>query len=356
MATASSGAQEAVRWKVGGAFSQQMQEAINFERSDRPLREGLASLSQAYGVAMFLDRRIDPDQPIKLSVHDQPLEEALRTVAHDAKAEISLVGSVVYFGPSEAARDLATLAALRKQEASKRGTDAKTRLFRSAVMQWNELAQPQQVLEELAGQAELQFTNLDVVPFDLWPAVSLPPLPWVDRVTLVLLGFGLTLEIDERAASAQLVPAPNTPLIENRYPPRGGANALAAQLRRVMADAQIRVEKDQLIVIARQEDHDKIQRLLAGQSVNTTRPVKSGGEKQYSLKVPNQPAGNVIATVAKNIGKQPRFSPAVAEKLQQHVTFEVNEVSLGDLLDTTLKPLGLTYRLSDDVLEIVNAP
>lgn len=333
-----------------------MQEVINFERSERPLREGLASLSQAYGVAMLIDRRIDPDQPIKVSVHGQSLEEALRTLAHDAKSEIALLGSVVYFGPPEAAQIVATLAALRKQDAGYRGADAKIPLLRSAAMQWNELAQPRQILEELARQADVKFTNLEAVPFDLWSAVSLPPLAWVDRVTLVLIGFGLTFELDDRATSAQLVPTPNSPLIENRYTPRGPAAELAAQLRRVMPDTQIRVEKDQLIVAARQEDHDKIQRLLTGQSIKATRPTKSGGDKQYSLKVPNQPAGNVIATVAKNIGKQPRFSPAVAEKLRQNVTFEVNEVSLGQLLDTTLKPLGLAYRLSEDVLEIVEAP
>jgi hypothetical protein len=123
-----------------------------------------------------------------------------------------------------------------------------------------------------------------------------------------------------------------------------------------MPDAQIRLENDQLIVVARQEDHDKIQRLLTGKSIKTTRPTKSGGEKLYSLKVPNQPAGNVVQTVANSIGKQPRFSPAVAEKLRQNVTFEVNEASLGYLLDTTLKPLGLSYRLSEDVLEIIEAP
>src|SRR6185436_14642852 len=111
--------------KVGAAFSQQLHESIDFDRSDRPLREGLTRLSQAYGVATFLDRRIDPDQPIKVSAHGQPLEEALRTVAHDGKSEITLLGSVVYFGPPEAARDLATLAALRKQEIGKRGADAK---------------------------------------------------------------------------------------------------------------------------------------------------------------------------------------------------------------------------------------
>jgi hypothetical protein len=356
VANDSTHAQEAPRWKVGGAFTTQLQDSVDFEWRERPLRDGLARLSQAYGVAVFLDRRIDPDQPITVSIHEKALEESLRTIAREAKADLSVFGPVIYFGPPDAARNLATLAALRRQDAGKRNSDAKVRLLRSSALQWNELAQPRQLLEGLGKQAGVSFTNLDAIALDLWPAVSLPPLPWADRVTLVAVGFGMTFEIDERTISARLVPVPTSPHVENRYTPRGSAPELAAQLQRVMPDAQIRVEKDQLIVAARQEDHDKIQRLLTGQSVKTTKQTKPGGEKVYSLKVPNQPAGNVIQTIANSLGKQPRFSPAVAEKLRQNVTFEVNEMPLGYLLDTTLKPLGLTYRLGEDVLEIVEQP
>jgi hypothetical protein len=348
-------AEDAPRWKVGGAFAQQLQQRDDFEWQG-PLREGLARLSEARGTAVFLDRRVDPDQPIAVSVQAHPLEEALRTIARQAKAEISVLGPVIYVGPPQAAHDLATLAALRRQDVGKRSADVKTRLLRSAAMQWKELAQPRQILEELGSQAGVRFENLDAVAFDLWPAVSLPPLPWVDRVTLVLIGFELTFEIDERATSARVVPAPTSPLLENHYSPRGGATELAGKLRSAMPEAQIRVEKDQLIVTARQEDHDKIQRLLTGQSVKTTQPSKSGGEKLYSLKVPNQPAGSVIQAVAKSLGKQPRFSPAVAEKLRQNVTFEVKDATLDYLLDATLTPLGLSYRLSEDVLEVIEKP
>jgi hypothetical protein len=355
LAAGRSQAEDAPRWKTGGSFTSQLQERVDFECRE-PVREGLARLSQVYGVAVFLDRRIDPDQPIMVSVQAQPLEEALRTIAHQAKAEISLLGPVIFLGPLQPSRDLATLAALRRHDVGKRSADAKTRLLRPSTMQWKELAQPRQLLEELGSQAGVNFENIDAVPFDLWPAVNLPPLPWVDRVTLVLIGFGLTFEIDERVTSARVIPAPAAPRLENRYSPRGGAAELSAQLRRVMPEAQIRVEQDQLIVAARQEDHDKIQRLLTGQSVKTTQPSKSGGEKLYSLKVPNQPAGSVIQAVAKSIGKQPRYPSAVAEKLRQNVTFEVRDATLGYLLDTTLTPLGLTYRLSEDVLEVMEAP
>src|SRR6476659_1653175 len=73
-------AQEPPNWKVGTAFTTQLKDSVDVDWRDRTLRGGLVNLSQAYGVAMFLDRRIDPDRPITASIHDQPLEQWLRTI------------------------------------------------------------------------------------------------------------------------------------------------------------------------------------------------------------------------------------------------------------------------------------
>jgi len=346
-------AQEIPKWKTGAAFTQQLKDSVNVDWHDRPLREGLRRLSQTYGVAVFLDRRIDPDRQITASIHDQPLEQFLRTIARSGQAEISLVGPVVYCGPPDAAKELATLAALRRQDASKLNVGAKARLLKAAGWQWEELAQPRTLLQDLSKQGDVKFENPEAVPLDVWPAVSLPPLPWVDRVTLLLFGFNLTYELNSDGTTAKLIPIPKSLVLEKRYTPRGGVNELAAQLRRVMPDAQIRVEQNQLVVAARQEDHDKIDRLLTGQSVSVPKPSKGGGEKLYTIKVPSQPAGNVIQTIANKLGKQARFSPAVAEKLRQPIDLDVKDATLDGLLEKTLKPLGLTFRLSEDVLEVI---
>lgn len=349
-------AQEPPRWKVGGAFTQQLKTPEGIDWRDRPLRDGLGRLSQAYGVAMFLDRRIDPDQPLTASVQDEPLEQFLRTIAHQAQAEISTVGPVVYVGPPDAVKELATLAALRRQDASKLNTAAKAKLLKAAPWQWPEFSQPRELLSVLGKQADVKFENADLVPLDVWPAVQLPPLPWVDRATLLLFGFGLTYQLDTNGTTARLVPIAKSLTLEKRYTPRGGANELAAQLRRILPEAQIRVEQNQVVVASRQEDHERIDRLLTGQSVTIPKPAKGGGEKVYTMTVPNQPAGNVIQSVANKLGKQARFTPAVKEKLRQPIELEVKDVTLNQLLEKTLKPLGLTYRLSEDVLEVIEAP
>jgi hypothetical protein len=346
-------AQEPVQWKTGVAFRQQLNAPIGIDWQQRSLRDGLVRLSQAYGVAIFLDRRIDPGQAITLVFREQPMEAILKHVATEAHADLAILGPVVYLGPPDQANVLATLAALRRQDASRLPNEAKQNLLRVQPWQWDELAQPQQLLGELVQQANLRVENPELISLDLWPAVSLPPLAWTDRLTLVLAGFGLTFDIDSRGNSVRLVPQPVNVVLEKHYS-RSGAVDLAAQLRRALPEAKIRVEQGQIVVAGRQEDHDKVERLLAGQSVRTSKASKIVGEKRYSLQVANEPAGKVVRKVAESLDKPPRYSPQVLEKLKQPVTFEVKEVTLNQLLVKTLAPLGLTYRLTDDALEIID--
>jgi hypothetical protein len=343
-------AQAPPKTKTGAAISQRLNEGIAWQ--DRALRDGLDRLSQAYGVAILLDRRIDPGQLITLTIRDQPLDAVLKQVAVAGHAGVATIGNVVYVGPPEQAAQLATLAALRRQDVSKLPNEAKARLLRSQPWEWHELAQPRQLIDELARQANVKVENADLIPLDLWPAVSLPPLPWIDRLTLLVAGFGLTFQIDEQAASVRLVPQPAVAVVEKSYTTRGNATELAAQLRQVLREAKIRVEQGRLVVAAKQEDHDKLERMLSGQSIRSAKASKSGGEKLYSLEVANEPAGKVVHKVAESLGKTPKYDSQVLETLKQPVKFKLENVTLDYLLETTLKPLGLTYRVTDDSLQV----
>jgi len=345
------GAQEPAAWKTGAAFRQQLASPLGVTWSERALRDALAGVSKELDVAVLLDRRIDPGQPIGLSVRDQPAEEVFRQLAAAAHAEWRAVGPVIYVGPPGTAAKLPTLAALRRQEAAQRPADARARLLKVQAWQWKELAEPRQLLDELAKQAGITVSNPELIPHDLWPAVSLPPLAWVDRLSLLLAGFDLTFEIADSGTTVRLVPFPETVVLKRSYTPRGPAGTVAAQLRRAVPDAEIRVDQGKIVVAALQEDHEKIELLLAP-------PMKAAksklGEQRYSLTV-KQPAGAVVQEIATTLGKELKYDTAVLQKLKKDVTLNVKKVTLDELLTATLKPLGLTYKLTEDSLEIVAA-
>jgi hypothetical protein len=310
LAAAMAPAQEPAKWKTGPAFRQQLDEPVGIAWQERALRDGLDRLSQTYGVAIFLDRRIDPGRSITLTARDEPLETLLRRVATLADGGTAVIGSVVYLGPRETASQLAALAAIRRQDAARLSNDAKARLLRAEAWQWEELAQPRQLVEELARRADVSVVNPEAIPLDLWPAVRLPPLAWTDRLTLLLAGFGLTFEIDGGGTAVRLVPQPAAVALAQDHAPRSPSGRAA-------------------------------------------KGAKGNSEKLYSMQVANEPAGKVVRKVSESLGKDLKYDRQILEKLKQPVTFKLENATLDYLLETTLKPLGLTHRLTDDALEIV---
>ena len=62
-----------------------------------------------------------------------------------------------------------------------------------------------------------------------------------------------------------------------------------------------------------------------------------------------------MRTVAVQLGKELKYDANVLAKLKQNVPLSVKEVTLDELLTTVLKPLGLSYKLTEEALEIVPA-
>src|SRR5437764_2375427 len=135
-------ADEPAVWKTGAAFARQLHEIVGVTWQERALRDGLERLSRAYGVAIFLDRRIDPDQHIDFTARDVPLENLLQQIAAAAHAETAVIGSVIYIGPRDTAAQLPTIAAMRRQETARLPNDVKARLLKTDAFRREELAQP----------------------------------------------------------------------------------------------------------------------------------------------------------------------------------------------------------------------
>jgi hypothetical protein len=198
------------------------------------------------------------------------------------------------------------------------------------------------------------------MPHDLWPAGRLPPLAWADRLTLLLAGVGLTFELQDSGAAVRLTPLPTSIALERTYTPSGNAAELAKRLGTLLPEAKIRVASGKLTVVGSVDDHDRIERILTGESSRgreaTSKAVSGKGAKGrqnvYSLKVANEPAGRVVRKVAESLGKELRYDSSVLEKLREPVSLELENASLDYLLESTLTPLGLTYRMTDKALQV----
>src|SRR5689334_10703175 len=105
-------------WLTGDQFRQALGQTAGATWRNIPLRRALESFSQAQKIAILLDRRVDPEQNLELTVENAPLAEVFQRVASRMETGTSTLGPVVYFGPPAAASRLRTVAAIAKEKAA----------------------------------------------------------------------------------------------------------------------------------------------------------------------------------------------------------------------------------------------
>lgn len=348
----SASAQEDAAWKTGVAFRKQLNDTtIGFRwGGSATLRSSLDNLSRNQQVAIWLDRRVDPDQLIDLSVRDVSLDMALRTIAVNVGCRVCYVDSVAYIGPESITTKLATLAALKRDEVKKLPTSARVRFQKAVPWRWEEARAPKDLLGTIAQQAKVRVMKAERLPHDLWAAGDLPPLAVADRMSLLFAGFDLTFDIAPDGSAIRPASIPEIVAIERAYTPRGSAATLASKIANDFHEVRVRREGDRLFIIGSFEDHDQITRLLRGETVK--RRVGPSAEKRYDLKTTNV-ARKIVEVIANGAKLKLNVDPAVKDKLEDRVSVEVRQASLRHLLDATLEPVGIRYQLEGKTLTLL---
>ncbi|MCE9524857.1 MAG: hypothetical protein K8R36_02235 [Planctomycetales bacterium] len=304
---------------AGGAAAQEPRKAgkegrilVTLDWGEVPLRERLTEFGKKYSVSVFLDRRVDPDQKIELSARDLPVEGVLAQVAENLKLGICTVGKVHYIGPRSITSRLPAVVAQRKSELAK--SPVRAIWTKPKELKWTEASSPRDLALALVQEAGLTLENAEKIPHDVWPAYNLPAMTLTERLTMVLAGFDLTFQ--------------------------------------VIADGQVRVTSipEGITTVPDGTTDDP-------QTAGTKKTVTKGPVKKiFSLTVQKQAAGSVVSTVAKQLGKEFKYDPSIRDKLKENVSFAVKDVSLEELLTKTLKPLGLSFKITETTIEIIPLP
>jgi hypothetical protein len=287
---------------------------VTLEWGDVPLRDRLMEFGKKYSVPVFLDRRVDPDQKIELSAVDLPVEGVLALAAEKLKLGICRIGKVHYIGPNSTASTLSGIVTQRKREQGKLPPQSKVLWGKARELKWDEAASPQDIAAALVEEAGAALENADQIPHDVWPAYELPALTLTERLSLVLAGFGQTFQVSADGQQIRILPIP----------------------------------QDKSLAAGSVDDQRDLPRPGVTKSV-TKGPLK----KTFSLTVQKQPAGAVVGTVAKQLGKEFKYDPSLRDKLGEEVSFSVKDVTLEELLAKTLTPLGLSCKVTEKVLEII---
>ncbi|PHS04825.1 MAG: hypothetical protein COA78_16005 [Blastopirellula sp.] len=345
---------QAVDFKTGTAFEKQLEVQVDIHWEGQTARAAMNRLSEVYELAIFLDRRIDPDQTFDLEISQTKLDIGLKLLARKLQCGVCYVGPVVYFGPVETTQILPTVVAIQSDYAKKLNVPLATSLSSPKQLSWPRLSQPRDLATQVAGSAGLSWIDLEkAVPHDLWMEQEFPKLTTTQQLSLLLAGFDLSYKFsDPQSNSPQLIPItmPKNVTLTRNYEFRGDIADAVKKIRDAYPEVSVEALEQGLQITGKYEAQQQIGRILRGVKVRRSTIVDS--KQIFTMSIQQKPLGAVIASIAKKL--KLTVSPAVGIEieLKQLVSFDVTKIELKELLDRTFEGTGLKYQLEDKQLTI----
>ena len=347
----------ATAWLTGNRLQKRLARPVGISWSGNRLRKALDSLSRAQQVAVLIDRRVDPGQKLELQLNELPLEATLHEIARRQELGVSLLRSVVYFGPLRASSPLRTIAAMRTEEIRRLPVGLQRRFLLPKRFGWDDFAMPRELLVELAEQSGLEIEGAHRVPHDLWAAADLPPLSLVDRLTLILVQFDLTFQLAGDAKTLSLVPLPDEVALTRGYPGGPDPKATAKKYAALVPQSRIKVVGSQVYVSGLLEAHERLS--SAGRPPKQPTPGPADGsfaDKRFTLRAQQQPAEALLQALAEKLSLDFRIDRRALQEagisLETRVSLSVKDATIDELLSEVLRPTGLKFRRRGSVVEI----
>ncbi len=246
------------------------------------------------------------------------------------------------------------MAAVHAEEVDRLPPRVKAPLVASRPLAWQSLAVPGELLKRLADEAAIQIKGADQVPHDLLAATDLPAMPWIDRLALVAVQFGLTFKIDLGGRVVELVPIGEPVAIERSYPAGRDARETIERWKQLAPEAEIELASGRIVVRGRIEDHEKIAPARSGKT--TTIEPRGGGTQVYTLKMEQVPLDGFLEQLGQKLAMKIELDrdalAAAGIKPASPVDVDVQNATLDELLRAALSPLGLESARSGKTITV----
>ena len=170
------------------------------------LGDAVERLKAVSGAAIVLDRRVDPDERINLSLRDASVDDVIARLSAVCSLGHIRIETLFYMGPREVAERLPTLAIERRREIFQLPADQRRGLVERRRIVWPRLSEPRGLIVRLVQEHGWRVEHSERIPHDLWPAGELPKLALTDQLTILLAGFDRTYRISPERQAIEIVP------------------------------------------------------------------------------------------------------------------------------------------------------
>jgi len=335
-----------INWLSGKSLARSKQLAISVRWQDVPVRSRLVALSHRQGIPIFLDRRIDPDQPLNLDLQQKTWEQVLWETAAQLELEVCQLDELYYFSPQECSIPIRVAYEHNRDQLKRNRKRLSVPWLKPVEFEVRPFDQPRQRLEDLARRYDVSVKGLDKLPLDVWPGWRLPKTDLLQQFTLLLSGFGLypSISADGKTVMIEAIPAIETAQLRMPFSdrPRAAAEALGPQFEQL----SIKPYSQGLIV---EGPIDEMVRLQAELVARQTAVVGEKTKKDFTVTASR---GQILATMASQLGVKMVLQTGTRPQLESQVTLRLMEATEKEVIQKALEGTGLTFQLTDDQLKI----
>jgi hypothetical protein len=346
---------------TGRAFEDALTKSMSLAWQGQNIRDGLRKLSEVRRVSILIDRRIDPSQKLTLQIQNRSLRELMKLIATEARADISVLGNVVYVGPAEVASRLRTVEAIvAPQLVSGRATtisvDASAQTRRSfellgrQTLNWPDLTTPRELLDDVGRRYELKIESADRVPHDLWCHATLPSGTSSQLLLAVLAQFNLSFEWTENRDGIRIVNFPVDPRIERQFTlKRGTEQTILAKLTRRVPGLEPQVAGRKITVVGTVEQIEAVESMIFPERKPRPNQRKvADGVTKFTFKA-TAPLGAFMATLEKQASFKFLYDAEAFEKagirLDMRILLEAKELTAQEVFEKMFPPQNIAYKV-----------
>ncbi|MDR2440126.1 MAG: hypothetical protein LBE12_12265 [Planctomycetaceae bacterium] len=331
--------------ELGAASNEVWKTTVSVQWQETPLAESLKRLAETQKIGLFIDRRLDPSTPIHFESTGQPLGKILQQLAISLDYGCVLFESTVYFGTKESATILPVLLSDQQRRLEKLTPRRNTIFRRKKTLPIPFLSEPKEILQKLALQNNFHWKNLEILPHDLWDEKSLNYLSLNELLTVLLIGFEMTFEIENDGEILVIVPLSQLNLLPSS--PANTENLFENTEQNIQNIHDIQNIHEQKI-----QEAQKVQKIPDTQNV----PKIPLAQRRFTLKVENLRLDILLQSLAERLHLRLDINEkSLADKGVQpdnRISFEVKNVTVAQLFRAILRPLKLDFQIKDETLYV----
>lgn len=327
----------------GDRQQESLRARVQFTWEQTPLRDGLHRLGTGTGAALMVDRRVDPEATVTLDMNATPLVDCLHALAELQGCRISLLPHAVYFGPAATTREMATWLAIQQERIGQLPPALQERWSALGTASWPKLSEPRRLVEDRAARQGIEVEEIARIPHDLWAETTLPDMPLLEQLVILLAGFDLAPEVDPSSGHVRIVPMPEDLRITRTYPRTSPRSALPEVDGRDAPGVTIDESRRQWTVTAPLEFHRVFEETVRGKparrprrgsTANPTPPRTrdTRSTQRFTLTVKNQPLGAILKTISRETGLGLQWDAEEARWADTLRSVSVQNASLEELL------------------------